>query len=157
MSQLKTLVQKLFHIEDTPERTAMAYSIGVFLGFSPFLGLHTILGVALAFLLGMNRIAVLLGVWSNTPWFIIPFYSLATWIGMEITGFRLSHGVFTELFQSGVTEGFLGSHFWSQLTSQWGLLLSFGVGSLLLSALLSSAAYFLSLRGIRYFRTRKKA
>jgi hypothetical protein len=156
MSQLKKLVQKLLHIEDTPERTAMAYSIGVFLGFSPFLGFHMILGIALAFLLKLNRVAVLLGVWSNTPWFILPFYSFATWIGMEMTGFRIEHGVFRELFQSGVSGGFLGSHFWSQLSSQWGLLLSFGVGSLLLSVLLGLTAYPLCLKGIRYCRTHTK-
>ena len=34
----------LLHIEDTPERTAAAFALGVFFGFSPFLGLHTILG-----------------------------------------------------------------------------------------------------------------
>jgi len=156
MSQLKKLVQKLLHIEDTPERTAMAYSIGVFLGFSPFLGFHMILGIALAFLLKLNRVAVLAGVWSNTPWFIIPFYSFATWIGMKMTGFRIEHGVFSDLFRSGMSGGFLGSQFWSQLTSQWGLLLSFGVGSLLLAALLSLTAYPLCLKGIRYCRTHTK-
>jgi uncharacterized protein (DUF2062 family) len=157
MSQLKKLAQTLLHIEDTPERTAMAYSLGVFLGFSPFLGFHTLLGVALAFVFRLNRVAVLLGVWSNTPWFVIPFYSFATWIGMGLTGFGIDHGVFRELFRSGVNGGFLGSHFWGQLISQWGLLFSFGVGSLLLSAFLSLTAYPLSLRGIRYFRLRGKA
>ena len=34
----------LLHIDDTPERTAAAFALGVFFGFSPFLGLHTLLG-----------------------------------------------------------------------------------------------------------------
>ena len=33
----------LLHIDDTPERTAAAFALGVFFGFSPFLGLHTLL------------------------------------------------------------------------------------------------------------------
>jgi len=52
---MKDLVKRLLHIEDTPERTAVAYSIGVFLGFSPFLGLHTLVGLAIAFLFGLRR------------------------------------------------------------------------------------------------------
>ena len=44
MRHLKDLIKKLLHIEDTPERTALAYSIGIFLGFSPFLGFHTLAG-----------------------------------------------------------------------------------------------------------------
>jgi uncharacterized protein len=56
----------LLHIQDTPERTAAAFAVGVFFGFSPFLGLHTVLGVVFAFLFNLNRVAVLLGV--SRPW-----------------------------------------------------------------------------------------
>ena len=35
----------LLHIDDTPERTAAAFALGVFFGFSPFLGLHTLLAI----------------------------------------------------------------------------------------------------------------
>ena len=61
----------LLHIEDTPERTAAAFALGVFFGFSPFLGpAHGRSAIALAFLLNLNRVAVLLGVYSNLPWII---------------------------------------------------------------------------------------
>jgi len=43
MAHIKNLVKKLLRIEETPERTALAYAIGIFLGFSPFLGFHTLL------------------------------------------------------------------------------------------------------------------
>jgi uncharacterized protein len=156
MSVLKSLIQRLLHIEDTPERTALAFAIGVFLGFSPFLGFHTLLGLALAFLFRLNRIAVLLGVWSNTPWFLLPFYTFATWVGMAVVGFQIDPAFFKDLLQLGIHGGFWKPSFWGQLTSQWGLLLSFGIGSLLLSALLSLIAYLLSLRGIYLVRSREK-
>lgn len=38
---MRDLIKKLLHIEDMPERTALAYSIGIFLGFSPSLGSRT--------------------------------------------------------------------------------------------------------------------
>ena len=119
MSRFGDLAKKLLHIEDSPERTALAYATGVFLGFSPFLGLHTLSGVAIAFLFNLNRVAVLLGVWSNTPWWIVPYYTVATWIGLEVTGARVDLDGFKQLFRSGEGGGFLGSGFWTRLGSQW--------------------------------------
>src|SRR4029077_882144 len=78
----------LLHIEDTPERTAAAFALGVFFGFSPFLGLHTLLAILVAFLLDMNRVAVFLRVYSNLPWFLAPYYAIATMVGSELTGKR---------------------------------------------------------------------
>jgi len=156
MRPYKDLVKKLLHIEDTPERTALAYSVGIFLGFSPFLGFHTLGGIAVAFLFGLNRVAVILGVWSNTPWWIVPYYVAATWAGIWITGFRIERGALEELFRLGVGKGFLGSDFWGCLTAQWGFLLSFTIGSLVLATLLSLAIYPLSLKWIRFYRSRRK-
>ena len=68
----------LLHIDDTPERTAAAFAVGVFFGFSPLLGFHTLLAVLLAFLLNFNRVAVLLGVYSNLPWIVAPYYAFVT-------------------------------------------------------------------------------
>jgi uncharacterized protein (DUF2062 family) len=58
--------------------------LGVLFGFSPLLGLHTVLALALAFALRLNRVAVLLGVYSNLPWILVPYYSLATWLGAAL-------------------------------------------------------------------------
>jgi hypothetical protein len=153
---MQNLIKKLLHIEDTPERTALAYSIGVFLGFSPFLGLHTLAGLVIGFLFGLNRVAILLGVWTNTPWWIIPYYMVATWVGMRVTGFQIEKGPLKKLFQMEIDQEFMSSDFWSRITSQWGLLLSFVIGSLILATLLSLVAYPLSLRGIKFYRSHRK-
>jgi len=155
MRHLKGLIKKLLHIEDTPERTALAYAIGIFLGFSPFLGFHTLAGLAIAFLFGLNRVAILLGVWTNTPWWIVPFYMIATWVGMWITGFWIDWATLKEIFQLGEDRGFMSSDFWSHIASQWGLLLSFVIGSLILCTLLSFVAYPLSLKWIKFYRLRR--
>jgi uncharacterized protein (DUF2062 family) len=153
---MKDLIKKLLHVEDTPERTALAYAIGIFLGFSPFLGFHTLAGLAIAFLFGLNRAAILLGVWTNSPWWAVPFYMLATWVGMWVTGLWMDWATLKGIFHLGMDEGFMGSDFWSRIDSQWGLLLSFLIGSLILCTLLSLVAYPLSLRWIRFYRSRRK-
>ncbi len=156
MNSFKDLVKKLLHIEDTPERTALAFSIGIFLGFSPFLGLHTLLGLAVAFLFGFNRVAVLLGVWTNSPWWLVPFYMMATWVGTGITGFRMEWSTLKEIFQLGTDRGSMSSIVWGSVASQGGLLMSFLIGSLILCSLLSVVAYPLSLRWIRFYRLKKE-
>jgi len=156
MHRFKNLIKKLLHIEDTPERTALAYAIGIFLGFSPFLGFHTLAGLAIAFLFGLNRVAILLGVWTNTPWWIVPFYMIATWVGMWVTGFWIDWATLKEIFQLGKIQGFMSLGFWGRIVFQRGLLLSFLIGSLILCTLLSSIAYPLSLKWIKFYRSRLK-
>lgn len=146
----------MLHIEDTPERTALAYSIGIFLGFSPFLGFHTLTGVVIAFLFRLNRVAVLLGIWTNTPLWIVPYYVLATWLGTQVMKFRINTTVLKTIFQFGMEKGFISSDFWSRVTSQRGILLSFLVGSLILAALFALVAYPLALRWIKFYRSHRK-
>lgn len=153
--RVRDLFIALLHVKESPERTATAFSVGVFLGYSPFLGLHTLLGFALAFLLRVNRVPLLLGVWSNMPWWIVPYYMVATWAGMKVTGYQIDGAALKELVQRGVHGGFLEASFWSRLGGQAGFLVSFGVGSTLLAALLGLAVYPLALKGIRTYRGRK--
>jgi hypothetical protein len=69
---------RLLHLHDTPQRTATAFAVGVFFSFSPFLGFQIVLSMALAFLLGLNRLAVFVGLNANLPWIIAPWYTGTT-------------------------------------------------------------------------------
>ena len=77
---------RLLALDDTPERIALAFALGVFLAFSPLLGLHTVLGLAFAFILGLNRVAVLVGVWVNNPYTLVPIYAAAAYVGGFLVG-----------------------------------------------------------------------
>jgi uncharacterized protein (DUF2062 family) len=75
---------------------------------------------------------------------------------MWVTGFWVDWATLKGIFQLGMDQGFMGSDFWSHITSQWGLLLSFGIGSLILCTLLGLVSYPLSLKWIKFYRSRKK-
>jgi hypothetical protein len=135
----------LLHVQDTPERTAAAFALGVFFGFSPFLGLHTLIAIVAAFLLDMNRVAVLLGVYSNLPWFLAPYYAIATMVGAELTGkrppadFRSHIG---QLFELSLFQ----QDFWHRLmVLMKPLLWPYTVGSMLCALVLAAAAYHVAL------------
>lgn len=142
---LRRWLDVLLHIQDTPERTAAAFALGVFLGFSPFLGFHTVLALLAAFLLNMNRVAVLMGAYSNLPWFLAPYYAIATMVGSEITGtppppdFRSNLG---RLFELSLFQ----QSFWHRLAViMKPLLWPYMVGSILCALVLAAAAYHLAL------------
>ncbi len=106
---LRRCLDALLRIDDTPERTAAAFSIGIFFGFSPFIGLHTILALSVAFIFRLNRVAMLLGVYSNLPWIIVPYYTFATILGAAMTRQRLPPG-----FRRRLADLFdLSFHDWS--------------------------------------------
>lgn len=90
-------LDQLLHTHDTPHRTAAAFAVGVFFGFSPVLGLHTILGLVFAFALNLNRVAVLLGIYSNLPWILPAYYTVATMAGAAILRVDLPPGLLEEL------------------------------------------------------------
>jgi len=90
-------LNQLLHTHDTPQRTAVAYAVGVFFGFSPFLGLHTVLALVVAFAFNLNRVAVLLGVYSNLPWILPAYYSLATLLGATILRVKVPPNLLRDL------------------------------------------------------------
>jgi hypothetical protein len=135
----------LLHIHDSPRRTAAAYALGVFFGFSPFLGFHTALALACAFLFGLNRVAVLVGVYSNLPWILAPYYTLVTMMGAKLLGMRVPKG-FATGFEHLFALPFWHSEFWHRL---YGLLMPFFwpymVGALIGATVLALGAYRLAL------------
>jgi len=142
---IRRWLDALLHIDDTPERTAAAFALGVFFGFSPFLGLHTVLAVIAAFLLNLNRVAVLLGVYSNLPWIIGPYYAFATMAGARITGHRLPPGLKSQLAALFDMTVF-GTEFWRQLiTILKPLFWPYTVGSTFGAIVLAALAYPLAL------------
>lgn len=135
----------LLHIDDTPHRTAAAFALGVSFGFSPLLGLHTTLGLACAFLLDLNRVAMLLGVYMNLPWVIAPYYAFTTMAGAAITGHRIPPG-FRSQIEALFELSLLHWEFWHQLgVLLRPLLAPYAVGSTIGAIVLGALAYPLAL------------
>jgi uncharacterized protein (DUF2062 family) len=51
----------------SPEKIAMAIAAGFIAGTFPLLGTHTLIGIALGFIFGLNQVAVYLGAWLSFP------------------------------------------------------------------------------------------
>lgn len=135
-NSFRDFLRRLLLLGESPHRTALAFATGVFLAFSPFWGLHTTLGLAAAFVFRLNRVAVLIGVWTNTPWTLGPTVSLGTALGLLLMGNEVRfpnippHSLFSTEFWR-VTWGELGNLFWP-----------FFIGNTALSVIAALTAYF---------------
>jgi uncharacterized protein (DUF2062 family) len=79
--QLLARLRALLHLDDPPQRIALALAVGVFISCTPLLGLQTILAVVVATVFRLNRAATITGVWVNLPWFTPVVYGAALTVG----------------------------------------------------------------------------
>ena len=147
---LRRALERLLHTHDTPHRTALAYAAGVFWGYSPVLGLHTILGLVTGFALNLNRVAILLGVYSNLPWTLAPYYTLATLGGATLIGADVPPGIFAE-FRTAL-EGLSLPELGRLLKLLQPLFWAYVVGSTLGALIAAAIAYRVSLAFIVSYR-----
>ena len=150
--QLPPWLEHLLHTHDTPRRTAAAYAVGVLFGFSPLLGLHTILGLGFAFALSLNRVAVLLGVYSNLPWILVPYYTLTTWFGAAVLRVQIPPGTPEALV--GALEKRSWADFRSVAAALKPLVAAFTLGSTVGAITLAVFAYYVSLVMVTAHRRR---
>jgi len=144
--QIHRWLDQLLHTHDTPQRTAAAYALGVLFGFSPLLGLHTLLGIALAFALNLNRVAVLVGIYSNLPWILPAYYTLATMLGAAILRARVPPRLLQDL--TGAFRDASWADFRHLAHALKPLLWSYVLGSTIGAAILAFVAYRVALATI---------
>jgi uncharacterized protein (DUF2062 family) len=146
MRWLRRAGQILLHVEDSPSRVAAAFGLGVFIAFFPILGIHTGMALVLAVLLRLNKVAILVGAWTNNPWTIAPLYTAGTLLGCAVLG------VSTESL-GAIDWSLRGRTFYDSLLSGLRpLVLPFVVGNLVLGAVAAQASFV----ALRFFLARRK-
>jgi uncharacterized protein len=134
-------LESLLHVHDTPERTAAAFALGVFFGFSPLLGFHTVLALLFAFVLDFNRVAVLLGTYSNLPWIMAPYYTLGTMAGAWALGTHLPPGFSDQVHHVFDLHLWHGEFWYNLVVSLRPLLWPYVVGSTVGATLMAAVSY----------------
>ena len=85
---LREKLRLILSIKESPVRLSISFAIGVFIGMSPFLGIHTVLGIICAYLFRLNKFVTIVGVYITNPWTIIPIYTFSTWVGAKLLGMK---------------------------------------------------------------------
>lgn len=152
----RTTFRRLLALDDPPERTALAFSIGVFIAFSPFLGLHTITATLIAFLFRFNKIAIYAGTFINNPFLtLVPIIIASYALGALVLDRPLSippEGI--ELLKN---PHLLTADYYRRIFVQsWDIVWPFTVGATLLSVICSAVAYPVTLWALRKHQKRKQ-
>ncbi|MBK9313624.1 MAG: DUF2062 domain-containing protein [Acidobacteria bacterium] len=143
---LRSAIRNLLNLDDPPERVALSFAIGVFLGFSPLVGLQTLLAAIVAFIWKFNKPAIFTGSCISNPWTMGPIIAAAWAVGRLLIGSP-------PIDLPGVSLSALGSaDFWRQLAGQWRQLVPFAVGSMLMSVAGALISYPLMLFALRSYR-----
>ena len=152
----RSTFRRLLAIDDPPERTALAFSIGVFIAFSPFLGLHTIMATLLAFLFKFNKIAIYTGTFLNNPFLtLVPIIIVSYGVGAFILGRPL--GIPPEGVELLKNPAIFSSDYYRKVFVQsWYIVYPFAIGGMVLSVVCSVVAYPLTLRALRAYRRRRE-
>lgn len=74
-TRIKNFFINLFSTQGSPERLAASFCVGAYIAFSPFLGFHTVMALALAAVFGLNLTLVFAATHGiNNPWTLIAVY-----------------------------------------------------------------------------------
>jgi len=145
---LRTLRLKVLRISGSPHSVATGLAVGVMMAWTPFLGFHVLLAIALAYLLRVNLIAAALGTAFANPLTFPLIWSLTWEIGQFLLGGDIGDGgQHTDLAA-------VFSHL--ELSQVWGPVLKPMVIGCIPPALISGLAiYLVTSLGIRSFRSRR--
>ena len=148
--------RRLLAIDDPPERTALAFSVGIFIGFSPLLGLHTVLATVIALFFRFNKVAIYLGTYVNNPFLtLVPIILASYAIGAFLLGRPLRippQGI--ELLKN--PHLLTGDYYRRVFISSWHIVWPFTIGATVLSIVCSLFAYPVTLWALRAHRRRGK-
>ena len=134
-------IRRLLTLDDPPERTALAFAIGVFIAFSPFLGLHTIMAIVAAFVFRFNKVAIFSGTFINNPLLtLVPIIIISYATGAFLLGRPL------RISQEGIdllkNPHLLTADYYRKLGREgWQVVWPFTLGGMVLSVVCSLVAY----------------
>ena len=135
---------RILRLKGEPEEVAGGIAIGVFIGLTPTVPLHTILSVLIAFLLGKSKLAAALGGLIANPFMLPLIYILDYKVGRMITGIEGVPLVWSEFSVSDLLD--LG----------WDITYPLFVGGIALGLLSIFPSYFITKRLVILYRERRR-
>ncbi|MGO9612210.1 MAG: DUF2062 domain-containing protein [Dissulfurispiraceae bacterium] len=101
---LRDKLRAVLSTKDSPKKIALSFSVGIFIGMSPLLGLHTVLGIFVAWAFRLNKFVTVIGLYITNPWTVVPIYTFATWIGARLLG--MNH-IIPDLDRSAISFSYI--------------------------------------------------
>lgn len=150
--RLRSRFDRVVGVHEQPERLAAAWALGLTIGFSPLIGLHTVLALLLALIFRLNKVDVFLGTLVINPWTLPVYFPVAVYVGKRITGVRVPRFVLPR------PEEVLHAAVWREHVP-WlrSVLLAWGAGAMVLALIAGGVTFVVLRQMIRFHRHRRGA
>jgi len=86
IGSFRSLLRQILHLQESPQRTALAFAVGAAIAFCPFYGFHMILVAFCTWAFRLNFIALMAGALINNPWTVVPILGATYWTGALLLG-----------------------------------------------------------------------
>ena len=86
LEKIRHKLKKILALDCSPRRVAMSCAVGVFIGFSPFIGFHTAMAIGASFIFGLPFYPLIVGAYVTNPFTFIPIYTVCYKFGATVTG-----------------------------------------------------------------------
>ena len=84
MAPVKKAYHRFLKIRGNPNEIALGFALGLFVGMTPFMGLHTAIAVPLAALFKWNKFSAAFAVWISNPFTAPIIYGMTYYIGAKV-------------------------------------------------------------------------
>lgn len=144
---LKLIYYRFVRLRGTPEQISLGLSLGIFVGMTPFLGVHTIISVALASLFKWSKITAAIGVMITNPLTAPLIYPATYKLGAMVTLFS-NPSQWSKIFEPGGVIGLMKS---SPM-----IFINLFVGGVIIGLPLSFVSYYVAMYALSRARRRLK-
>ena len=134
----KLLYDKLVKIDDSPQRIALGFGLGVFCGILP--GTGPLASVAIAFIFRVNKIAALTASLLTNTWLSVVTFLAAVKIGSAVSGVD-----WRDVYNTG--KGIIQNFHWKDVSSIpfAKILLPLGIGYFLVGLASGGVGYLIAI------------
>jgi len=141
--RINVFYNRFLSLNGKPEEIALAMAMGVFIGMTPTIPLHTVLVMVSSLLFRQNITAAMLGATIISNPLTIPFFYLSEYeLGRFVLGMTESPFVFTDYDVRSI------------LRIGWNILFPLQVGGLLLACAFAVPSYFITRHAVLKLRNR---
>ncbi len=148
-------IYRVLSLDDTPHRIALGVAVGIFVTWTPTIGLQMILTVAISALLKANKFVGVPFVWISNPLTVVPLYGPNYWLGSRLMGGEYSFSQFIRAAGDAfeLQGGWFGAaRVQAWWRAMWPVFPPLWLGSTIIGLVLGVITYFAVLYGVIAFR-----
>ncbi len=139
---------RLVRLNDSPEKVALGFAIGVTVGIFPTFGLGIVIVIFLAWLTKINKASAIIGTLLMNPWTSPFFWALSFFTGSLMLGNSIKDTAF--LFKSLKTH----TDLWEAVLGKR-LILPYIIGNITVTAVSATASYLLVYYLVKAYKNAK--